>query len=97
MGDPKLDSTDSVADHGTFGRSGITGPSIVWLVSEEIAAKDVDWERSGFVMEKLFVYGASDQQICTRLDWYGPSGASEMERLWDYFCRRHETTGRSFT
>lgn len=81
----------------TFGRSSITGPSILWIISEEIATKDVDWEKSGFFMGQFIVYGVTDQEIRTRLDWYGPSGASELERQWEYFRRVHDTSGHAFT
>lgn len=72
-----------------FGRSSIQGPCLWWLFSEEIAATDIDWEKSGIVLGRLVVYSRDDRRIYTRLGWYGPAGSSEIERLWEDFSHVH--------
>ena len=67
-----------------FSRSSISGPCVWWLFSDEIALQDVDWERSGIMLGRLVVNGRDSQQVVTRLGWYGPEGAAEIERQWSF-------------
>ena len=78
-----------------FGRSSVSGPCLWWIFGEEIAAKDVDWQRSGFFMGRFIVYAKDDRRIYTRLGWYGVA-AAEIERLWEDFRRTHDPSGQLF-
>ena len=72
-----------------FYKSKIEGPCLWWLLSEDISASDVDWTRSGIMMGRLIVMSKDERRIYTKLGWYGPEGAAEIERQWLFFRNMH--------